>query len=452
MLNYIYALKVLLCSAILVAYYFIALRNKLYHQYNRFYLQLSVVLAWTIPLLNFNFFITKNQVAPTIYEVIDFTSKYNYKPIISSLPTIENPATSYLTLENITVVLFTLISIYFLAILAASFYKIYRLKKAYKPTQIGKHTIYLTTEKYTPYSFMNLIFWNNKIDLESKLGKQILQHELVHIKEKHSIDKVLMQLNLIVGWFNPFFWIIKNELEMIHEFIADRKSVPNADTKEFATMILSIAQLNKNIALTNPFFFSPIKRRLEMLNKNKNVKYSYIQKLLSLPILVGLIILLSFKTKQNFATIKPKMMPSSIVLNTTPIQKRKQIIVTEKLNENTAELKSINQTKDTVTKSIDALHNEFLLLEKQYKQEAAIASERKKLMLLIQNLVNLNDDQMLTLFKVVTNLDDVSVEMQKQQTKQLIAEYEKVLGNSNFKKFWKARNDLKKETLNYLNN
>lgn len=450
MLNYIYLLKVVLCSAVLLVYYFIALRNKVYHQYNRFYLHLSVVLAWTIPLLNFNFFITQNQVAAPIYNVIHFTTQHKNEATL----TIVNAESAHLTFTNVTLVLFTLVSLYFFSSLLVSFYKIYKLKQTYQPYTIGEYTIYLTNEKYTPYSFMNLIFWNRKIDLDSKLGKQILQHELVHIQEKHSIDKICLQLNLIIGWFNPFFWIIKNELGMIHEFIADKKSIPNADASEFASMILSIAEVNKNIILTNPFFFSPIKRRLKMLCQKKSVKYSYLQKLLVLPLLAGLIILLSFKTKQMFILDKQENSGSTIIKNTLATESS-NLVVSKQINK-VAEVNAVKkniakQLQDTVVQNIDELHNEYLALEKRYKIDAAIASERKKLMLLIQEQ-NLSDDEMLYLFKAIIDIDDASsLATKNQKEKKLKIEYEKILGSGNFNKFWRARKQLRDEMDLYLN-
>ena len=50
---------------------------------------------------------------------------------------------------------------------------------------------------------------------------------MVHIEEKHSVDKLLIELQLLIGWFNPIVWLIRNELYLIHEFIADQKSIEN---------------------------------------------------------------------------------------------------------------------------------------------------------------------------------------------------------------------------------
>jgi beta-lactamase regulating signal transducer with metallopeptidase domain len=75
------------------------------------------------------------------------------------------------------------------------------------------------------FHFFNFIFWDEEIDIQTETGQQIFQHELVHVKEKHTLDKLFIQLLLVVFWCNPFFWLIRRELKLIHEFIADKKAV-----------------------------------------------------------------------------------------------------------------------------------------------------------------------------------------------------------------------------------
>src|SRR4029079_10145815 len=125
----------------------------------------------------------------------------------------------------------------------------------------------------------------------------ILQHELTHVKEKHSWDKLFIQLNIVLGWFNPGFWLIKKELGMIHEFIADNKAILNSDAADFASMIL-VAAFPPQLNLINPFYYSPIKRTITMLMKNKNPRFSYLRKLFVLPLLTMVILLFAFRLKE----------------------------------------------------------------------------------------------------------------------------------------------------------
>jgi TonB-dependent SusC/RagA subfamily outer membrane receptor len=173
----------------------------------------------------------------------------------------------------------------------------------------------MTRVKGTPFSFFSYIFWNAEIDIQTPAGKQILQHELTHVTQYHSIDKIVIQLNLIAGWFNPFFWLLKKELDMIHEFIADKKSVEHGDAASLAQMLLTTAYPGQQFPLTNPFFFSPIKRRLKMLTNTKNPTFNYLRRLIVLPLLAVVVLLFAFRAKENASAVAPLLKTYTVVLN-----------------------------------------------------------------------------------------------------------------------------------------
>ncbi|OYY10247.1 MAG: hypothetical protein B7Y66_06510 [Sphingobacteriia bacterium 35-36-14] len=193
-----------------------------------------------------------------------------------------------------------------------SLFRIYQLFKLNKVRSLGEIDLVITNAKGTPYSFFRYIFWNEAIDLSSATGQQILQHEIIHVKEKHSFDKIFMQLILIAGWFNPFFWLIKKELHMIHEFIADKKSVDNGDTASLAQMLLAAAYPQHQFNLTNPFFFSPIKRRIAMLTKQQHSRFSYLRRLVVLPLLAITIILVAFRNTETTQPISVETVMENI--------------------------------------------------------------------------------------------------------------------------------------------
>jgi TonB-dependent SusC/RagA subfamily outer membrane receptor len=125
----------------------------------------------------------------------------------------------------------------------------------------------------------------------------------------------VIQLNLIAGWFNPFFWLLKKELDMIHEFIADKKSVEHGDAASLAQMLLTTAYPGQQFPLTNPFFFSPIKRRLKMLTNTKNPTFNYLRRLIVLPLLAVVVLLFAFRAKENTSAVAPLSKTYTVVLN-----------------------------------------------------------------------------------------------------------------------------------------
>ncbi len=291
-----YLLKIIVCSGILCGYYFLALRNKIFHRWNRFFLLASVVLALAVPLMKINIFQNPGAEKGTVVQMLQ-TISYGDEVVFEY----SRNSGFHINSENFVGLSYLVICGIFLTVFFISFYKITRLRKKYPETKIEGISFINTNAKGTPFSFFNSIFWNKAIDLHSKPGQQIFNHEIAHIKEKHSYDKMLMNVVLIFFWINPFFWLMRKELHMIHEFIADQEALEGSDLNAFAEMILQTVYPGQNFSIANPFFYSPIKRRIIMLTKNQNPKVSYLSRLLVLPLaaIVFFAFTLKVKTTKN---------------------------------------------------------------------------------------------------------------------------------------------------------
>jgi TonB-dependent SusC/RagA subfamily outer membrane receptor len=276
----------------MVGYYWLVLRNNRFHQYNRFYLLAIALFAWIVPLIKIQW----NKPVETDPQLLQFFSVIadNNTEIESNL----YAGWYQLGWQGLLMMIYALVAIVLLYGLIKSLFSIYQLLKTHSCKSVGEVFLILTQAKGAPFSFFRYIFWHESIDLKSEAGKQMMQHELTHVQQKHSIDKIIIQLVLIAGWFNPFFWLIKKEMEMIHEFIADKKAVANGDSATLAQMLLAAAYPQQQYLLTNPFFFSPIKRRLQMITKNTNPKFSYMRRLIVLPLLAIVVVLFAFRTKE----------------------------------------------------------------------------------------------------------------------------------------------------------
>jgi len=293
MLTYaFYFLQVVVCSGLMMGYYWLVLRNKRFHQYNRFYLLGVLGAAWLIPLIKIQW--NKPMASEsTAMNLLNIVADNN-----AALEANIAQSGYQFSWESAAIGLYFLVAVFILGTLLFGLFKVYRLLQQYPCKSVGEVFLILTHVKGAPFSFFQYIFWHESIDLKTDAGKQMLEHELTHVKEKHSLDKILIQLVLVVGWFNPFFWLLKKEMELIHEFIADKKAVQTGDTASLAQMLLTAAYPQQYYAFTNPFFFSPIKRRLKMITNNQNPRFSYLRRLIVLPLLAFVVILFAFRTKQ----------------------------------------------------------------------------------------------------------------------------------------------------------
>ncbi len=281
----LYLLKTILVSSIFVTYYWFALRNKKFHYYNRFYLLTASVISLIIPLLNFNWFSIEEPVIYGSSEVLQF---------VLPLATATNSSYQYSWMDYALAISF-LVTTALVIILFIQIMKIQILKKKSVVTPMDGFDFINTKEENAPFSFLNNLFWKESISLQDEGGQQIFKHEITHIQQKHTWDRIYCQIVASLFWMNPINWIIQKELMTIHEFIADEEAVGNENVEIFAKMLLQTHYGNHFLNPSHQFFYSSIKRRVIMLTSSKNIKYSYARRLMVLPILVIAVGLVSIK-------------------------------------------------------------------------------------------------------------------------------------------------------------
>ena len=287
----LYLLKTILVSSIFVTYYWFALRNKKFHYYNRFYLLTASVISLIIPLLNFNWFSIEEPFLYSSSEVLQFVL-----PLATATTANTPNSTSYqFSWMDYALVISLLVTITLVVILFIQIMKIHILKKKSEVTPMDGFDFINTKEENAPFSFLNNLFWKETISLQDEGGQQIFKHEITHIQQKHTWDRIYCQIVTCIFWMNPINWIIQKELMTIHEFIADEEAVGNENVEIFAKMLLQTHYGNHFLNPSHQFFYSSIKRRIIMLTTSKNIKYSYVRRVMVLPILVIAVGLVSIK-------------------------------------------------------------------------------------------------------------------------------------------------------------
>lgn len=271
----LYLGKMLLCSAIMWSYYLLFLKDKTFHHYNRFYLLATIVVSLFLPLLKVEYFTieTDNRIFLLLQSF--------------SLQT-TNQASSGFDWKSIALFTLLVVSIVLFVRLLIGIYKINRMKNQYDGKELKGVRFYITDLHDAPFSFFKNLFWKKSIEIDSDLGKQILKHEMVHIEQKHSWDKLFIEFVQAVFWFNPIFYWLKKELFLIHEYLADKKAVKQNDTKAFAQMLLASKFSGTPLPATSPFLSSNLKKRLQMITKPHYTKFSYARRVMALPVLFGI--------------------------------------------------------------------------------------------------------------------------------------------------------------------
>jgi TonB family protein len=139
----------------------------------------------------------------------------------------------------------------------------------------------------SPFSFFNMIFLSSRMAEHDDL-QTILAHERVHIRQAHSLDLVLAEILVVVQWFNPFAWLIRQELRNIHEYLADDGVISNGTPiPEYQQLVLDETMGIQVNRLANNFKISQVKNRIIMMTKKRSGYWSRGKALLALPVLVA---------------------------------------------------------------------------------------------------------------------------------------------------------------------
>ncbi len=293
----LYLLKASLCSALLLSLYELVLAKEKMYRFNRFYLLFGLVFSIFVPLIDIELAQTQlPQPIETIYYSPENTpSSLMSDGITSSDAIVEISSTS----NEISRWLWFLYGCGCVLLLLRFSKNIYALLRSINSKQTIDYQdikIVLIDTKIAPHSFWNLIFVN-KADYENGVIKQeILCHELTHIKQKHSLDVLFVELLTVVAWFNPALYFYRKAIVLNHEFLAD-ESVVNTYQNAIAYQYLLLNTIQSNsLQFASPFNYLITKKRLVMMNKPTNSAGALIAQMSVLPLLATAIFMFSHIT------------------------------------------------------------------------------------------------------------------------------------------------------------
>lgn len=259
-----YLLEANLYLTLFYGFYRLFLHKETFYVLNRYYLILTSLTAFLLPLLQLGF-LNKDVIS---------TENGAYQEVLQD--------ESFFTPENLLLFIYALIALFFISKVIWGFKHIISLaKKSEKRIENGITIVELSNTK-TAFSFFNFLF----IDPELPQRNTILNHEMAHIKQKHSLDVIIFEIIGSLSWFNPITYFLKNDIKLLHEFLADEETTGKGIEKyEYAVFLIQNSYGNQSIKFTNQIFNSSIlKRRISMLNQKKSAKWARLRLLLVLPI------------------------------------------------------------------------------------------------------------------------------------------------------------------------
>ena len=282
----VYILKSALCLAAFYLFYRLLLSRETFHRFNRLALLGVLVLSCMLPLAEVSMK-HPSEAGQTMLSLEQWLLMMAAAPVAETVPDaahVEVPWVQGLLLVYVAgAVFFVLRGGYSLLRLLALLRSAKREDAAGHVSGCKGVCLLVHDRPIAPFSWMRCVVISRK-DLEED-GRAILTHELAHIRRGHSWDLLLADLCIFLQWFNPAAWLLKQELQSVHEYEADEAVLASGvNAKEYQLLLIKKAVGTRRYSLANSFNHSKLKKRITMMTKRKSSPWARAKYLYVLPL------------------------------------------------------------------------------------------------------------------------------------------------------------------------
>lgn len=271
---FIYSIKVAICLAAFYLFYKLLLSRDTFHAFNRATLLLLMLLSLVLPFVN----ISVDE--PTVA----YDGMVQIEQLLAMGVVDDGPAPSGPTLIQVLFAIYIIGVALFLVGEICSLVRLHRLISGkYSVTTAEGIKIVVIDDDVAPFSWFNNIVISRS-DYESGRS-EILIHEKAHIARRHSLDIMLCNMLLIFQWFNPAAWLLRRELQNIHEYEADEAVIlSGADAAEYQLLLIRKAVGEQLFSMANNLNHNSLKKRINMMIVKKSNPWNRIKILMTVPI------------------------------------------------------------------------------------------------------------------------------------------------------------------------
>lgn len=291
-INFINILESVVTLAIFYFFYQRFLKKETFHHIKRGYLLATLLFAVSTPFIHLN---------PETISFLSFAKGNDVINKITSLKSGYNELGAVIIYASASKISWSLIGeflvliYYFGVLLSALFFiagliRIIFLISLGKKVQYGRYKIIETKHSIVPFSLLKWIIINPE-KYSSNDIKQVIAHEEIHAFQLHSLDLILIEVLVILFWFNPFIYWYRKSIREVHEYLADEAVLKNGfDKINYQELLLRQASGYRFIGLTSSFSYSLSKNRLKMLTMMKSKNSSKIKVAFAIPLAIAFMV------------------------------------------------------------------------------------------------------------------------------------------------------------------
>ena len=284
---FVYIVKSAVCLAVFYLFYRLLLSRETFHRFNRIALLGILILSCAIPFVE----VTMKEPMEVSQQLLTW-EELLLMANLNRTATIETAPESVITWREALLMVYLLGIVFFFLRNVWSLTRMLRLIKGSTLVRQENGITLITHQKeIAPFSWMKFVVISEK-DLKEN-GEEILTHEYAHIRKRHSIDLLIADICIFFQWFNPASWLLKQELQNIHEFEADESVIAQGiDAKKYQLLLIKKAVGTRLYSMANSFNHSSLKKRITMMLKKKSNNWARLKLALLVP--VGLAALSAF--------------------------------------------------------------------------------------------------------------------------------------------------------------
>ena len=286
-LFFVYILKSSVCLAIFYLFYRLLLARETFHRFNRFSLLGILLLSCLLPLVE----VSVKQETEVHQTMLTLEQLLMMADAVNATEAGARAETATVIWIQVALLVYLAGIVFFAFRNVYSLVRLLMLLKSGKKEDIGSYlpgrkervTLIVHNCDIAPFSWMGYIVISRK-DLEEN-GREILIHELAHIHNRHSWDLLVADVCIFFQWFNPASWLLKQELQNIHEFEADETVIKEGvDAKQYQLLLIKKAVGTRLYSMANSFNHSKLKKRITMMLKEKSSPWARLKYLYVLPV------------------------------------------------------------------------------------------------------------------------------------------------------------------------
>ena len=266
-----YLLKSVIWTAGFTVVFILFLRNERFFFLNRIYLIVGILTSFFFPLVSVHY-----TVVLPVFR--------NFQSDSAVVTEVQKAGSSVMPdLRIILTLLYVSGVLLVLTLILKQARAVVRAIKKSEIISLSQVKLIKTPDYTSAFSFFSYVFVNPSItDIETE---EIMNHELVHIRQKHWFDLLLVELLCMLQWFNPLVWIYVRFMRQNHEYLADEVALQRTSNPAiYRAVLLNQIVGAPVVSLTNSFNYSPNKKRFIMMKNIISSPYRKMKILLILPV------------------------------------------------------------------------------------------------------------------------------------------------------------------------